>query len=790
MTGIFTKFARKRRENQIKYGTINAEPTTESVAARPPVAVKPRATAPSKAVTAELIPSVTPTPSTGNKGVDKQYHRGVSQTHLKSEGFESPDETRFTQATVPLTSQAVTLPTSLAVPPTSLAVPASTTQPVAFQEWVSETDDIGSMLVKMSFDYVETLRVDESPYYKLYWMSADIGTNYHALTRQGTLQKIALELGFSPEFEVYHEITRLQNRPCVLIGFPKEHKTVVSFAQFVASVPEGKMGLCQRIDCSIYARDFKDLPHTFYGGASGSGKCHALNTPILMYNGQVKKVQDIVVGDQLMGPDSTPRKVLSLATGREEIIQVIPDRGDAWGGNRSHVLSLRNSHPDLDALLPDGRVARAGGGIINLSIHDYLKAPSEFKTLTQLYRSEAIHFHHYQDEPDFDSPYTLGAWLIHNTFADKRIPLPALVCSTICRLKILAGILDTVDGGVNSSGEFVIRLSAKDLLKDLLFLCRSLGFSAYTNTSTRHHDSTVYSVWLSGDLSRIPTQHLVLHNSPMNSTMSHTLDEAFTLESQGEGDYYGFTLDGDHLYCLGDFTVTHNTTACYTDVAQYIGFYDPEIFVIDMKDSEEDWGDVRACLPNTHHAGTFSASINLLNLVVERMYQSDRRILLIIDEFEKLMSDENVATSSEANDHHYPTKEQHLEIRRILALLATTSRSLGVRMVCIGQGENRSKIGKKIRGQFQMTVGLWVAEHTASQAITGLPQQYLNKLSGEGDMKIYLRNRTVRGNSPLALQSDVVAAILQSQSHLQGQQANSLPYQPRRLDSLEHPPIK
>lgn len=31
------------------------------------------------------------------------------------------------------------------------------------------------------------------------------------------------------------------------------------------------------------------------------------------------------------------------------------------------------------------------------------------------------------------------------------------------------------------------------------------------------------------------------------------------LTSQGEGDYYGFTLDGDHLFMLGDFTVTHNT---------------------------------------------------------------------------------------------------------------------------------------------------------------------------------------------------------------------------------------
>ena len=37
------------------------------------------------------------------------------------------------------------------------------------------------------------------------------------------------------------------------------------------------------------------------------------NTPIMMHDGTIKLVQDILVGDQLMGDDSTPRNVLSLA---------------------------------------------------------------------------------------------------------------------------------------------------------------------------------------------------------------------------------------------------------------------------------------------------------------------------------------------------------------------------------------------------------------------------------------------------------------------------------------------
>ena len=54
----------------------------------------------------------------------------------------------------------------------------------------------------------------------------------------------------------------------------------------------------------------------------GYGKCLAKDTPVRMYNGEIKKVQDIVIGDQLMGDDSTPRKVLSLASGREQMYRV------------------------------------------------------------------------------------------------------------------------------------------------------------------------------------------------------------------------------------------------------------------------------------------------------------------------------------------------------------------------------------------------------------------------------------------------------------------------------------
>jgi len=39
--------------------------------------------------------------------------------------------------------------------------------------------------------------------------------------------------------------------------------------------------------------------------------CLGEGTPVVMHNGSIKKVEDVVCGDLLMGPDSKPRRVIS-----------------------------------------------------------------------------------------------------------------------------------------------------------------------------------------------------------------------------------------------------------------------------------------------------------------------------------------------------------------------------------------------------------------------------------------------------------------------------------------------
>jgi ATP-dependent Lon protease len=78
-------------------------------------------------------------------------------------------------------------------------------------------------------------------------------------------------------------------------------------------------------------------------GPPGTGKCHTINTPILMYDGSIKMVQDVKINDLIMGDDSSPRRVINLGRGQDELFEIIPNKGDKFGVNSEHILCLKPS---------------------------------------------------------------------------------------------------------------------------------------------------------------------------------------------------------------------------------------------------------------------------------------------------------------------------------------------------------------------------------------------------------------------------------------------------------------
>jgi HrpA-like RNA helicase len=88
-------------------------------------------------------------------------------------------------------------------------------------------------------------------------------------------------------------------------------------------------------------------------GETGSGKCWGRGTRLLMYSGEVKPVEEIQEGEQLMGDDGRPRTVKpgSVIRGTGEMFRVVNrekilhsshiKEEDGWECNADHILVLR-----------------------------------------------------------------------------------------------------------------------------------------------------------------------------------------------------------------------------------------------------------------------------------------------------------------------------------------------------------------------------------------------------------------------------------------------------------------
>jgi superfamily II DNA or RNA helicase len=144
---------------------------------------------------------------------------------------------------------------------------------------------------------------------------------------------------------------------------------------------------------------------------------------------------------------------------------------------------------------------------------------------------------------------------------NKHIPKEYLTSSREQRLEILAGILDT-DGYLHH-GHFDIVVKQRDLADGISYLARSLGLAAYQKETKKSIKSLgfvgeYHRVTISGNVDMIPCRVKRRISEP-RAQIKSVLKTGLSVEPVGLGEYFGFSLSGDHLYLLGDFSVTHNS---------------------------------------------------------------------------------------------------------------------------------------------------------------------------------------------------------------------------------------
>ncbi len=350
-------------------------------------------------------------------------------------------------------------------------------------------------------------------------------------------------------------------------------------------------------------------------GLHSSGKCLGKGVKIVMYDGTLRKVEDVRNGDVLMGPDSTPRRVMGVTSGTEEMFTISQTYGIAYQVNASHILSLKE---------------RLTGKICNIAVKDFISTTGLYQRNHRGYKV-SVEFGEKKLEID---PYFLGLWLGDGNSGDvritsvdsevisyleayattqdswvtttssatrtnsygivkkrrsgnslqgklrtlqvvdnKHIPTIYRTGSIQQRLELLAGIIDS-DGSLSNNRGYEVTQTRKELAEQIKFVADSLGLRtnlAEKKTTCQYKGTlvtgTAYRLLISGNISIIPVRiarKMCIYGPRKNDPRTSKI----TVSSDGVGEYFGFMLDKDGLFLLDDMTVTHNTTLCYAAIKE------------------------------------------------------------------------------------------------------------------------------------------------------------------------------------------------------------------------------
>ena len=345
------------------------------------------------------------------------------------------------------------------------------------------------------------------------------------------------------------------------------------------------------------------------------GKCLGRGTKVLMYDGSLKKVEDVQKNDQLMGDDSNPRNVLSITKGQEQMYWVRQNKAIDYRVNESHILSLKRSRTEGPP---------KNGDVLNINVKEYSEKTDKFKSNYKGYKVGVD----FKKKTTSIDPYFLGLWLgdgssskvsiytqddevitylkeyasilklevreyiqedkcpeysitnkksvdgktafslqkllrDENVLNNKHIPQDYLINSYENRLNLLAGLLDSDGHYDENANGFEITQKREDLSIQIKFLCDSLGFRTSLHAKKASikeidFETEVYRVRIFGDIDKIPTK--IKRKQAKKWTCNRTWNQTgITIEKDIVDDYFGFEIDGNKLFLLEDMTVTHNT---------------------------------------------------------------------------------------------------------------------------------------------------------------------------------------------------------------------------------------
>ena len=314
----------------------------------------------------------------------------------------------------------------------------------------------------------------------------------------------------------------------------------------------------------------------------GVGKCFARGTRIIMVDGSFKPVEDIVVGDVVMGPDSGPRIVKNLSRGMDKMYNIVETYSSKklFCVNSAHILCIKDEKSNKMSCVPISKLLTAGSN----------------KTFTG-YRSGEVFWHHAifgarKDEKEAADRKKLRKFLHFLKFVNPLNHMSYNVhWDEVEGFALGRSYFSTdQDGSVDGSVD-VRKKSAESMNITKDNICQtSIGvrvsfirglFTEYATIDYENGrlliqgDSTIKFVLGSLGLGveelidsnkfSVYGKRLLNYVKSINGHLPYAVVSkcAQTFEFKIEHDtvdfFYGFEVDGDHCFLVEDFIVTHNS---------------------------------------------------------------------------------------------------------------------------------------------------------------------------------------------------------------------------------------
>ena len=352
------------------------------------------------------------------------------------------------------------------------------------------------------------------------------------------------------------------------------------------------------------------LPHLLFYGPPGTGKCLGYNTNCLLYNGKFKYVQDIRIGDLLMGTGSEARTVLNIVRGKDMMYKIVQmGNGKSYVVNSYHILCLKLVHPyfkyydndkklwilvwfekfeehyheihnmNVDKYIMNflsKKTINKKNDKINIELNIYFEKSPLWKLSFHGYKSNVVqwinkpstkHIDYIKQLLKNDSNdvlklmYFLG--LEQPTF-DKNICHLSNVIKTLNvknRTAFLEGVFKSTLW-IRTKQYSLYKINRTNLNKywyeSIEFIANSLGIPVQTTNTSLF----IYVMNDVGTVEQVLTMDQIIDDNPITTSK-------ISVEKLNYDDYYGFELDGNKQFLLYDFTVTHNTSTIITIAKHY-----------------------------------------------------------------------------------------------------------------------------------------------------------------------------------------------------------------------------